>query len=189
MHALSYIQGYLMGDGSVRKDQVRLYGTADDEPRVVRYAQEVGVDLRPRYAVGKQPGRTVPTFQVTWPQRFRGLLGDISDHRSGRPPLYDCEGSFLAGLWDADGCVSRITRKDRPGYHADTINLSASRLPLLQAAQAALTTLDIESRFSFGMNHRGQNHGALRILKRDYGQFARRVVLQDKKRLLLEQMV
>ncbi len=184
MHALSYLQGYLMGDGTVRPDQVVLCGTSDDEIRVVACMKDLGMEPNLRY-FGPYSGRTRATFRITWPQKFRPLLGDISGHRQGSPPTYQDPASFVTGLWDADGCV----------YHTNTrsrfecgISLSASREALLKAAKHALLEIGIESHFTYGKNHRGEPDGSLRILRSAFPRFMELISLQKKKQLKLERI-
>lgn len=178
-----YLLGYLFGDGSINAQQVRLYGTVDDLPRVDWAAKQMGVVLRPNWRLGLQPNRKVATWVATWPQRCRNLLGDLTGQRQGLLPIGLHENSVLAGLWDSDGCVYAQEREAR--VLQGKVCFSSAKGLLVDGVVNLLRDLAFEPAFNKGMNWRQQPYGEVRVGKREWPRFLREIPLQERKARIL----
>jgi len=191
--SIYYLSGYLYGDGSVNKDQIRLYGREEDLTRVVRSAREQGIGLNPVFSVGRN--RKTPTWVATWPQKYRGLWPDeiLSHQRKGDLPLtfflesQDKIKPFLEGLWDSDGCVSITQRKGRLKSSQKLTFVSAKPV-LATLVKDLLFEVGVESTVSVGQNYRGETMAQTTVKSMYYSRFRDVLTLQGKKQSLLEKL-
>lgn len=189
-----YLSGYLFGDGSVRADQIRLYGTEADWARIEEHATREAVTLTAQYSL--QKGRKIRTWVTTWPQRYRDKWPKevLELQRAGTLPIeFFLEEPtriipFVEGLWDSDGCVSILERKGRT-KPSQKVTFVSAKPPLAFLARDLLFELGIESTTSVGRNHRGETMAQTTVKSTSYDRFKRVLTLQDKKQKLLEQLI
>ncbi len=142
--------GWLVGDGSISGDVVSaIYGTAEEQEHVLPRHRQLVTDINDGRAPtpSEQPNGTVQLRQSRRAVRgFLEALG-LSDANAAAkrlpwsvrqaPP--EALGSFLQGLFDADGCVSN-TEKGR------YVGLGSRSLELVRDVQVMLSTFGIHSR-------------------------------------------
>ncbi len=142
--------GWLVGDGSISGDVVSaIYGTAEEQEHVLPRHRQLVTDINDGRAPtpSQQANGTVQLRQSRRAVRsFLEALGmsdaNAADKRlpwSIREAPPEALGSFLQGLFDADGCVSD---SDKGRY----VGLGSRSLELLRDVQVVLTTFGIHSR-------------------------------------------
>lgn len=179
-----YLLGYFAGDGSHQSNgAVLFFGTREDELRVREAAKLCGVDLEFRYADYHQSGNEV--FRATWPRSLLPNLGSIDWKRGEGLPRVGDSATYLAGYWDADGCVSFAERQTpgRVGTYAKALTLRGKDLRLIEHAKALLFDLGIESHISTGVCN------TLRVRSASYRRFKEKITLQRKKQAILDRIV